>query len=91
MKASDMAKLQLVAGSENSIDTEGPAADRESTPNNVGASNRQQSDSGMHKKPYSKPTLTVYGTIRDLTKAVSNVGNADSATGGSRAKTGIGG
>jgi hypothetical protein len=29
------------------------------------------------KKPYTKPTLTVYGTVRDLTKAIGNRGNLD--------------
>lgn len=28
-------------------------------------------------KAYMRPTLTVYGTIRDLTKAVNNMGGAD--------------
>lgn len=30
------------------------------------------------KKPYSKPTLTVYGTVRDLTQSVGAHGNSDS-------------
>ena len=29
------------------------------------------------KKPYSKPTLTVYGTVRELTKSVGGRGNPD--------------
>jgi len=33
------------------------------------------------KKPYSKPTLTVYGTVRELTQHVGARGNSD---GGSR-------
>jgi hypothetical protein len=33
------------------------------------------------KKPYSKPTLTVYGTVRELTQAVGSRGTPD---GGSR-------
>ena len=29
------------------------------------------------KKPYSKPTLTVYGTVRELTQKVGHTGNFD--------------
>jgi hypothetical protein len=29
------------------------------------------------KKPYSKPTLTVYGTVRELTQSVGTRGNLD--------------
>ena len=29
------------------------------------------------KKPYSKPTLTVYGTVRELTQRVGTRGNLD--------------
>jgi hypothetical protein len=29
------------------------------------------------KKPYSKPTLTVYGTVRELTHTVARAGNRD--------------
>jgi len=29
------------------------------------------------KKPYSKPTLTVYGTVRELTQKVGRTGNPD--------------
>ncbi len=29
------------------------------------------------KKPYSKPLLTVYGTVRELTQAVGNRGQRD--------------
>lgn len=29
------------------------------------------------KKPYSKPTLTVYGTVRELTQAVGTHGTRD--------------
>jgi len=29
------------------------------------------------KKPYSKPTLTVYGTVRELTRTVSIQGTFD--------------
>jgi hypothetical protein len=32
------------------------------------------------KKPYSKPTLTVYGTVRDLTQSVRNRGQLDGGT-----------
>jgi hypothetical protein len=40
------------------------------------------------KKPYSKPTLTLYGTVRELTQRVGNTGHND---GGSfpRGKTGV--
>jgi hypothetical protein len=33
------------------------------------------------KKPYSKPTLTVYGTVRELTQKVGASGNADRGVG----------
>ena len=29
------------------------------------------------KKPYSKPKLTVYGTVRELTRSVGNTGQRD--------------
>jgi hypothetical protein len=29
------------------------------------------------KKPYSKPTLTVYGTVRELTQKIGRTGHAD--------------
>jgi hypothetical protein len=29
------------------------------------------------KKPYSKPTLTVYGTVRELTQKIGSTGRAD--------------
>jgi hypothetical protein len=29
------------------------------------------------KKPYTKPTLTVYGTVRELTQKVGTAGQAD--------------
>jgi hypothetical protein len=29
------------------------------------------------KTPYSKPTLTIYGTIRELTQSVGTHGNLD--------------
>jgi hypothetical protein len=29
------------------------------------------------KKPYTKPTLTVYGTVRELTKKVGTAGQRD--------------
>jgi hypothetical protein len=32
------------------------------------------------KKPYSKPTLTVYGTVRELTQSVGNRGHLDGGT-----------
>jgi hypothetical protein len=31
------------------------------------------------KKPYTPPVLTVYGTVRDLTRKVTSVGTADGA------------
>jgi hypothetical protein len=34
------------------------------------------------KKPYTKPTLTDYGTVRELTKSVGFSGRADGARGG---------
>jgi hypothetical protein len=32
------------------------------------------------RKPYSKPTLTVYGTVRELTKSVGQHGPRDNGT-----------
>jgi hypothetical protein len=32
------------------------------------------------KKPYSKPALTVYGTVRDITKRVGPRGHGDGGT-----------
>jgi hypothetical protein len=32
---------------------------------------------GEPKKPYSKPTLIVFGTVRDLTQKVGITGNLD--------------
>src|ERR1700687_1772808 len=32
------------------------------------------------KKPYSKPTLTLYGTVRELTQKVGQTGNTDGGT-----------
>ncbi len=29
------------------------------------------------KKPYAKPTLTVYGTVRELTQSQGSTGNPD--------------
>lgn len=29
------------------------------------------------KKPYSKPVLTVYGTVRELTRTLGNTGSLD--------------
>jgi hypothetical protein len=29
------------------------------------------------KKPYAKPTLTVYGTVREVTQSVGNMGRMD--------------
>jgi hypothetical protein len=29
------------------------------------------------KKPYAKPALTLYGTVRELTQAVGQTGSAD--------------
>jgi len=33
------------------------------------------------KKPYSKPTLTVYGTVRELTQSVGRSGRGDGGRG----------
>jgi hypothetical protein len=32
------------------------------------------------KKPYSKPTLTLYGTVRELTQQVGTHGTSDSGS-----------
>jgi hypothetical protein len=43
-------------------------------------------------KPYSKPSLITYGTIRDLTKSLSQKGASDNAPqGATRHKTSFGG
>jgi hypothetical protein len=43
------------------------------------------------KKPYSKPTLTVYGTVRELTQRVGGRGNHDRRGGNpARNKTSFG-
>lgn len=34
------------------------------------------------KRPYSKPTLTVYGTVRELTQHVGHTGTRDKPGGG---------
>ncbi|MGB9471920.1 MAG: lasso RiPP family leader peptide-containing protein [Candidatus Acidiferrum sp.] len=36
---------------------------------------------GETKKPYSKPTLLVFGTVRDLTQAVATAGMMDGGLG----------
>ena len=33
------------------------------------------------KKPYSKPSLTKYGTVRELTQTMGNKGNKDGGKG----------
>jgi hypothetical protein len=35
---------------------------------------------GEPKRPYSKPTLTVYGTVRELTQKKGHTGNLDGQT-----------
>lgn len=34
-------------------------------------------DSNKREKPYSKPTLTVYGKLRELTKSLGATGMSD--------------
>ena len=34
------------------------------------------------KRPYSKPTLTVYGTVQELTQHVGHTGTRDKVGGG---------
>jgi hypothetical protein len=41
------------------------------------------------KKPYSKPTLTVYGTVRELTQAVGRNGRRDGGRGARSNRTHI--
>jgi hypothetical protein len=36
---------------------------------------------GSARKSYTKPTLTTYGTIRDLTKTVGGLGQVDGGSG----------
>jgi hypothetical protein len=79
MKASEIIKVRF-AGPEDSIDIGIRAADCESTANNSRERNSEQRDTAAQKKRYSKPTLTEYGTIRDLTRAVNNMGGDDNGT-----------
>lgn len=39
------------------------------------------------KKPYTKPTLTVYGTVRELTQAVGPHGSKDGGPNPAKKKT----
>jgi len=39
------------------------------------------------KKPYSKPTLTVYGTVRELTQMQGRTGRPDGGRGARSNKT----
>lgn len=41
------------------------------------------------KKPYTKPTLTVYGTVRDLTRKIGRSGQRDGGRGASKFATAI--
>jgi hypothetical protein len=41
------------------------------------------------KKPYTKPKLTVYGTVRELTQSTGINGQKDGARGGINIKTHI--
>ncbi len=41
------------------------------------------------KKPYSKPKLTDYGTVRELTQAVGRSGKSDGGRGSRANKTNI--
>jgi hypothetical protein len=38
---------------------------------------RHKDDGPKEKKPYEPPALTIYGTVRELTKKVGNTGSAD--------------
>jgi len=40
-----------------------------------------KSDSKKLEKPYTKPTLTVYGKVQELTQTVAPNGNLDGGTG----------
>jgi len=42
---------------------------------------------GLVKKPYSAPVLTVYGTVRELTKHTGRRGSDDHPPAGIRNKT----
>jgi hypothetical protein len=44
---------------------------------NSGGSMMAETDIGMQVRPYSKPTLTVYGKVQDLTKANFTSGSPD--------------
>jgi hypothetical protein len=39
------------------------------------------------KKPYAKPTLTVYGSVRELTQKVGSSGQKDKVGGGIKSQT----
>jgi hypothetical protein len=36
-----------------------------------------QTDNNKQEKPYSKPTLTIYGKVQELTKSVARNGMGD--------------
>jgi hypothetical protein len=36
-----------------------------------------QTDNSKREKPYSRPTLTIYGKVQELTKSVGPNGKAD--------------
>jgi hypothetical protein len=42
-----------------------------------------KTDCGKRQRPYSKPTLTIYGKVQELTKVVSTRGQPDGGTSGS--------
>jgi hypothetical protein len=39
-----------------------------------------ETNNGKQEKPYSKPTLTVYGKVVDMTKTNATVGGQDNPT-----------
>ncbi len=42
------------------------------------------------KRPYTKPTLTVYGTVKELTQSVGNKHHLDGGTGRRARRTAVG-
>lgn len=39
-----------------------------------------KTDCSKRERPYSKPTLTVFGKVQELTKAVASTGQPDAGT-----------
>ena len=53
----------------------------------VNANSDNLSPTARHHRAYQVPTIIEYGTLRDVTLAVGNKGNADGSKAGSNDKT----